>query len=347
MQIKNNKSGFTLIELLISITIFAVVMALVTGSFTNILRGYQQKNIERHVFEEARFIMEKIVKEIRNGAIDYAYYNTHAGTISEDADINYFDYYNLDAGELIVGDNELEPVQDILAVVKQDGSSRSMFWASGYDHTSEDLGSSLGDSLAHDPIEFEDPDIPINKNKSVLFKRMIYWAPGNPLNNILEEAYPSGDFEAENFSLPYALPADEIFSMKTVPGVDPDENWAWFNYPEFVDSNYQSSDHMKAGVEGEGWRPISSSNVNIVDLKFIITPTQDPYKFWDVIDSNNPNAIQDMQTQPKVTILLTIEPIAIDAKIFNKKRVPRISLQRTISARVYDQIYYQGWPKKD
>ena len=71
-----NKKGFTLAEMLIASVILAFLISTavaISSNFFNSLRNIQAANT---VYDEANFTMERIIKEIRNGTVDYEeYYN--------------------------------------------------------------------------------------------------------------------------------------------------------------------------------------------------------------------------------------------------------------------------------
>lgn len=70
MRISTNK-GFTLIELLVSISVFAVVVTLSISLFNQVLRIQRRTEVLRRANQSLRNMSEFIVKEVRNGKIDY------------------------------------------------------------------------------------------------------------------------------------------------------------------------------------------------------------------------------------------------------------------------------------
>ena len=77
MQAKKKKSakemqqGFTLIEALVATFLFAIVMASVTDVYLSTVKVNRRTDTIRTASESARFIVESMTKEIRNGQIDY------------------------------------------------------------------------------------------------------------------------------------------------------------------------------------------------------------------------------------------------------------------------------------
>lgn len=71
----HDRSGFTLMEIMVSMTIFASVVTLVLSMFTYTLRLYRRVEAQRQVSQSVRTVMEFLVKEIRNGQVDYGIVN--------------------------------------------------------------------------------------------------------------------------------------------------------------------------------------------------------------------------------------------------------------------------------
>lgn len=73
-QISNHKSqtGFTLIEALVSASVFAFVVSGILGVYMSTLRLDTRTRAQRSVSDNARFIMEFLAKEVRDGRIDYS-----------------------------------------------------------------------------------------------------------------------------------------------------------------------------------------------------------------------------------------------------------------------------------
>jgi prepilin-type N-terminal cleavage/methylation domain-containing protein len=96
-KIKKQK-GFTLIELLIAMSIFLIFLVIVIGSYTGIVRAQRDANEHRIMYVEARKVFDSLVWELRDGVVDYSYYQennnnnliTNGGTelvlVSKDGD---------------------------------------------------------------------------------------------------------------------------------------------------------------------------------------------------------------------------------------------------------------------
>jgi type II secretory pathway pseudopilin PulG len=68
------QKGFTLIEAVVATSVFAFVVTSVLGVYLSTLQVDAKTRAQRAVAQNARFIMEFVGKEVRNGDIDYAAY---------------------------------------------------------------------------------------------------------------------------------------------------------------------------------------------------------------------------------------------------------------------------------
>ncbi|MFA6918395.1 MAG: type II secretion system protein [Candidatus Gracilibacteria bacterium] len=82
-------------------------------------------------------------------------------------------------------------------------------------------------------------------------------------------------------------------------------------------------------VNTSSFVPITPFRSNVVSLKFIITPVEDPYKAY---------AEREMQSHPSVTILLTMEPSAAEKAKYPGGNPPQLVIQRTVTAGVHQKV---------
>ncbi len=71
-QLNSSSSGFTLMEVMVSVTIFAFAITLMMSLFNYTLKIYRRVEAQRQVSQSVRTTMEFLVKEIRNGKVDYS-----------------------------------------------------------------------------------------------------------------------------------------------------------------------------------------------------------------------------------------------------------------------------------
>lgn len=77
-----------------------------------------------------------------------------------------------------------------------------------------------------------------------------------------------------------------------------------------------------------GWKAISSDNINVMSLDFYISPNRDPWKVY---------GIDEIQRQPQVMILMTIETSDKNAEgLIGNNQV--IAIQNSTSIRILDSV---------
>ena len=68
------QKGFTLIEAVVATAVFAFVVSSVIGVYLSTFRLDRKTRAQRAVTQNARFILEYLAKEVRNGTINYPSY---------------------------------------------------------------------------------------------------------------------------------------------------------------------------------------------------------------------------------------------------------------------------------
>lgn len=75
MNTLKRRSGFTLIELLTAITIFSIVIAVISTVYVFFIRAERDVATVRKVYAEARDVMDRFTVSIKEGVPDYSVYN--------------------------------------------------------------------------------------------------------------------------------------------------------------------------------------------------------------------------------------------------------------------------------
>ena len=71
----SDQKGFTLIEAVVATAVFAFVISSVIATYIGVLKIDRKTRSQRAVYDNGRFIMEFLAKEIRNGTINYTSYS--------------------------------------------------------------------------------------------------------------------------------------------------------------------------------------------------------------------------------------------------------------------------------
>jgi len=67
MKKTNLQSGFTLIELMVSVSIFAIVTVIVSGSFITLAGIYRQVQANRAIINNLNLAMDTMTLQVREG----------------------------------------------------------------------------------------------------------------------------------------------------------------------------------------------------------------------------------------------------------------------------------------
>lgn len=68
------QKGFTLIEMLVSMAIFVAFTGILISSYTDIVKAQREANDYRIMYVEARHVFETLTQELRDGMVDYGFY---------------------------------------------------------------------------------------------------------------------------------------------------------------------------------------------------------------------------------------------------------------------------------
>ncbi|MBI2638269.1 type II secretion system protein [Candidatus Peregrinibacteria bacterium] len=95
METKSTKSkyAFTLPEILIAVAIFSTVSMVVSTLYIQSFQETRKANLQNQVYEDARFILQRIAQEARDGMVDYdEYYNQNV--VIDNFGQNFGRYYS-------------------------------------------------------------------------------------------------------------------------------------------------------------------------------------------------------------------------------------------------------------
>lgn len=87
-NLNNNQTGFTLMEIIVATAIFAVTVSVSLGLFTQALKINRRVQGLRLVAQNTRNFTEVLVREIRNGRIDYNSFNNNCSRLNYGSGIN-------------------------------------------------------------------------------------------------------------------------------------------------------------------------------------------------------------------------------------------------------------------
>ncbi len=328
-----NKSGFTIAELLMATLILGVLVISAAGIYTNFYNSIRNLKAANLVYDEARFTMERIVKEIRNGTIDYEeYYNQSVNfkydineITNETFGDNYCQYsrqfyspgpdkeygtyddestglnknYGPDGKFGTSDDINEAPINNViqknLYIINAQGNKRSYIKRI---ETSDGQGKVgmvklVGKDYGLDHIDSED-------GGNLCFR------DSGEKDGLIDTWECEKGFYCPNIPVTSDCPDNICNCTGTIDKILDDPND--LSNSSFID--------------------ITPESLDIVDLSFFLTPTDDPHKAYN--DSN-------VQIQPHVTVRLTARATEKIASSF-KGGTPSIVLESTISSRAYTEI---------
>lgn len=245
------RSGFTLIEVLVAMSIFGLIVALASMSFTNIFRQNARLNAQRHLQEDSNYLMEKIVKEVRNGSVDFASHHiannfVGGGALNCPTDTVCYQSYLALHNDTDSPPSVTNTGEETLYLLSADGISRTVL------------------ALANSNI-----------------------------NLVRQTLEPEDPFDASKGN--------------------------WICTPDYlaVDNSCKFDNYL------------APENIAVTNLKFIISPIRDPYKF---------SRVENLQTQPTVTIILETQLTGTFSSDLFPNGMPKLTLQTTVTSRYYNTI---------
>jgi prepilin-type N-terminal cleavage/methylation domain-containing protein len=347
---RNGKKGFTLVEVIIATSIFSVVSLIGVGIFVNVIRIQRRIYLEDAIYEDGRFMMERLAREIRQNTVDYEeYYNSLVENKTYGAGQGCYAtrFYNPGTGGP-EGDSELgaycntppqTPQLNPGCVVDKNtldvNTGQNPYTSSsGYDASSAnamcDQHFASGTNCGTDFTLYDQPQLYLvdgaGKQKTIFALK--------EFNADEEKSLSMIRLEGEDAD------KDDIVEKWYDDIADPIEFYCSAlydcNLPETITDLKQTLGIVTGVGLYQGFVPISPMRTNITSLHFYIAPLDDPRKAFAENDLT-----QAIQQQPHVTVVMTLQPAAAELSGFTETP-PTITLQNTITSRVFNEVksYY-------
>jgi prepilin-type N-terminal cleavage/methylation domain-containing protein len=332
-----NKKGFTLAEMLIASVILAFLISTgvaISSNFFNSLRNIQAANT---VYDEANFTMERIIKEVRNGTVDYEeYYNQAANffgiATNQTYGQNYCQYSRQfyaagPDGQFGTFDDEstgqrrndpapiAKPMQTKLYLINTEGNRRTYFQRVVVQKT-DALGKPIGEPIGKVAmLKLVGKDYGIDH---------MAWT-----NNALCRDSGEGDGLVDTWVCDSGFACAKESKSFTV-------NNGATTCAGILETPLDTPGHLNDVVSGDvntnmgksSFVDITPDTIDVVSLDFIITPQDDPRKAYSQAD---------VQLQPSVTVKMVARAAPQIAATF-KGQTPNISLESTISSRTAKEV---------
>lgn len=323
------RAGFTIIELMVAIsvlTIIALFGANIYLSYTQSARNLKANNL---IQEEGRFLMEKIIKEIRQGSIDYEEYFNQSndgsgGLFGATLGVLGQNYCQYDRAFYTAGEDGLMPTED--------------------DESQGTLNPAYVEAIST-PLQENLYLINNAGNQRTYFTRVERDVSGNTIGKLAMLRLVGHDYGTDSINSLDSYNGEQATDTDCQP--DERENDGlidtWHCHPDFScdrDVDINGTDFPICNGYGHNivndvldadhsFEDISPNAINLVDLNFFLSPADDPWKAYE----NN-----IVQNQPYITIQMVIEANPAVVSGLEEGRVPRIVLNSTITTRNYSEI---------
>ena len=349
VKAKKSRKCFTLIEVIIATTIFSIVSMIAITVFIDIVRIQKRIYLENAIYEDGRFLMERVSRAIRQNAIDYEEYHnklTQLGKYGEKYGCYASRFYN--PGTSGIGGSKLGALcTSPLAAQNKDVK---LFPGCVVDKKSLDINTGQNPFTGSFPLKARDTaNAFCNENID------------NPVTGCDAHLYPLRDqsqlylinakgtektiFALKNYN---AAPPERALAMIKIDGHDTDndgimETWytavppqdfhcaAGYDCPTTL-ASLESTLTNPATLLWQGFIAISPMRTNVKSIHFYISPVEDPRKAFA-----ETAAADGIQQQPHVTITMTLTPSQSALSSFGGTP-PSITLQSTVSSRVYNEV---------
>ncbi|MFA6458585.1 MAG: type II secretion system protein [Patescibacteria group bacterium] len=312
-RVRKNQ-GFTLIEAIIAISIFLVIITATSGIFTDAFASQRKAEVSKIVYEEGRIALERIVKEMRRGTIDYEEYWNRFKWQSTETDnqfygLNYGDYaryFYRDANGLVPDPvTRLDENIGVNADVAPLGDASSLAVC-----TPPFIPTAVTDFSGYEQCELY--LITADGTEKTVFKL------------IPEFVGTDREYHLEMLKLEGRDYGDDGIVATLDTGESDGQIDSWVPAVDFCSA-------YAAGVcTTRQFQKIQPDSIQITSLKFFVAPLEDPRKaFAEFTD--------DIQQQPHVMIEMTVNPSASRAHGV-RGEIPSITLQTTVGARAQNEV---------
>jgi len=326
--------GFTIIELSVALVILTMISIFAGRIYLNYTNASRDLKAASLVYEEARFLMEKLVREVRQNGIDYEqYFNQNvmiplntAGDYSDNycAYSSFFYDSGPDGDPVTLDDNEsrgtrnperllditnasidpaaARPIEKELYLINMGGQKRTVLTRVEKDVNGDTIGKIA--TLKMDGFDYGTDHINGRDSYNGLSLTDPNCTPDERENDgLMDTWHCAADFPCKH---------NQTIASLTVPNCE--------GYTDLIVNDPANANHS--------FVDISPSVLNIVDLKFLIAPADDPWKAYNM---------KDVQIQPHVTIQMTVQasPKLVNTTVNSP---PAITLTTTITARNYGEI---------
>jgi len=343
--------GFTLVEVLIAVSLFAVVATVSTTIYMDIVNLERKSVIQEVFYEDGKIILQQIANLIQNGAVDYEEYFSKYVVADKHTDTKHFGrnygvyssrFY--DPGKSLDGtesknpedlgvecsypkNNPLDDCEIIYTLSTDLNTGQNPF-------KSKDSDPSRSNAFCDNPQGVGNP---ICTDSSIGFVNELFLINASGTEKTIIAKQKTGS-NADN---------DYAIAMIKLQGIDLDQNGVidtWTCFDEYtcdesevkaqIDNStpirLPSFQNLEApyDLRTSHFVPISPKRSSVKELKFIISPVEDPFKAYNETT---------MQIHPSVTVIIKLGLTAEEQKNYPGE-MQDIILQGTFTSGVLSKV---------
>ncbi|QQR83894.1 prepilin-type N-terminal cleavage/methylation domain-containing protein [Candidatus Peregrinibacteria bacterium] len=321
IHLRNKNRGFSLAELLIALTLLAVVIGSSATLYRHFFNSFGTTSAANAVYEEARFMMERMVQAARMNTLDYE------------------EYFNQVVYPPVADPN---PPNHLISTYGQNYCNyHQQFYGAGLDgqiNTRDDESMGTRSTATYpSPSRMQKELYLINQkgDHRMFFKRVSEIVNGVTVGKVALVELVGLDDGIDHLSAAGGCARDAGEDDGYIDTWVCDPN---FDCPSTVPVTCASNAAFNSTIglirdeednrSNSSFVDITPDSLDVVDLSFIITPTEDPHKAY-----NDPA----LQIQPHVTIKLTVRANPTIANSFDSTN-PTITLMTTATSRLYNGV---------
>jgi len=307
-----NRKGFTLAEMLIAFVILALILTYSGTLFVNYYNSLRNLKATNLLYQEGRFLMERIINEVRNNTVDYEEYFDKSSELFGSPHSYANDYCKYSSMFFSVGSDGLPGTTD----------DKNIGEKSGIDDTE-----ALDDVIQNELYLIDSSGV----GRTFIRKVNKLDDEGNMIGRAMMVKLIGKDYgqdhirdtkdDGEKDSFIDTWICADAFSCEC----GPEDNPVFPCESENIEPD--GSDIHR--ISEKSWLPITPSNVDVASLQFFIAPKDDPRKGFNM---------DKIQIHPHITIKLTLKAGKKMAHAFRSRNLPNITLESTVSSRVFNEV---------
>lgn len=369
IRLSQKKPGFTLLEVLIAATIFSIISMLATSIFVNLSQNKQQITSRNLLYDDAQFILDQLSRQIASNTVDYEeYYNQLILGGSPGMNFGHYAsqfYYNVSSNkpykECVDYDektNTYTPKKSCINTGKHPSDDNSQpdnanAFFSGSDPKTDGIfcdGFSAFMSSTKHHVCVKQLFL-INgeaSRKTMIAKEKLLWDNVTDPSYVLSQLAMKSYEYTDKTNLPTVIP--RLFtcvltncSQATTPAITPinysNTTQVTLNYPDSSDLESTNEVVTATGDQepiarayASDYIPFTPSRVNIKDIKFFISPVEDPHKAFAEPDTDPTHTYLH---QPSITIVMTVEPIS---NVRYNTKHPSVTVQTSVTPGLFAEV---------